>query len=81
MPRKTGWDMIRYTGAYQIEKSEKGRYTLEITVGELFPVFPGDILEVSGDFCEKGDYIVNETCCFGDENGVGTRLYLSKEVK
>ena len=80
VPRKTSWDMIRYTGAYQIEKSEYGRYALEVSVGELFPAFPGDVLEIDCDFCEKGEYSVTETCCFGDENGMGTRLYLTKEV-
>ena len=81
VPRKTSWDMIRYTGAYQLEKSRKGRYALEITVNELFPCFPADVCVIDSDICEKGEYIVCETCCFGDENGFGTTVKLVKEEK
>ena len=79
VPRKTSWDMIRYTGSYQLEKSQKGRYSLEITVSELFPCFPADVCEIDTDICEKGEYTVCETCCFGDEKGFGTTIKLVKE--
>ncbi|MBQ8831360.1 MAG: hypothetical protein IJ017_07150 [Oscillospiraceae bacterium] len=79
VPRKTSWDMIRYTGNYQLEKSQKGRYSLELTVNELFPCFPMDVCIIDSDFCEKGGYVVSETCCFGDENGFGTTVKLYKE--
>lgn len=81
VPRNTGWDAIRYTGSYQIEKSMEDCYTLELTVKELFPVFPGNIAEISGEFCEAGKYTVTETCCFGSEEGIGTKVYLKKEMK
>lgn len=81
VPRKTGWDMMRYTGEYQIEKSCEGRYSLELTVKELFYLFPGDVLTVNADFCEHGSYRVVQTCCFGDENGMGTMVHLTKEVR
>ncbi len=79
VPRRTSWDMIRYTGAYQLEKSQRGRYALEITVNELFPCFPADVCILDTDFCEKGEYTVCETCCFGDEKGYGTTIKLIKE--
>lgn len=79
VPRKTSWDMVRYTGAYQLEKSERGRYALEITVNELFPCFPADVCVIDCDYCEKGEYTVCETCCFGDEHGYGTTIKLIKE--
>lgn len=80
VPRNSTWDTIRYTGSYQIKKSKESSYTLQFTVKELFPVFPRDILEIDTEFCEKGSYVVTETCCFGDENSMGTRIYLTKEA-
>ena len=79
VPRKTSDDMIRYTGKYQIESSQKDVYSLEITLPELFCAYPMDIFEIDSAFCQKGDYRVTETCCFGGENGVGTVIKLVKE--
>ena len=79
VPRRTGRDAIRYTGAYQLEKSKRGSYALEVTVCELFPCFPKDVCVIDESFCEKGEYTVTETCCFGDENSFGTVLKLIKE--
>ena len=79
VPRKTAWDMMRYTGEYQIEKSESGAYTLEVTVPELFCAYPCDICTIDSEFCKKGEYRVFETCCFGTERGMGTVIKLVKE--
>ena len=79
VPRKTSGNMIRYTGSYQIEKSCEGRYAVQMTVSQLFPCFPADVCILNSDFCEKGEYTVSETCCFGDENGYGTTIKLVRE--
>lgn len=79
VPRNTGADRIRYTGKYQIEKSESGAYTLEVTVPELFCAYPCDICTIDSEFCKKGEYRVFETCCFGTERGMGTVIKLVKE--
>ena len=42
VPRKVGFDGMRHTGAYQIQRSEEDRRLCRITLPQLFAAFPGD---------------------------------------
>ena len=41
-PGQSTWDAMRYTGEYQIQKSQEDAWTAEVTVPGSFPAFPGD---------------------------------------
>jgi len=41
-PGQSTWDAMRYTGEYQIQKSQEDAWTAELTVPGSFPAFPGD---------------------------------------
>lgn len=81
VPLKTTLDGMRRTGERLIEESEKARYTVELTVPELFTAFPGDIVEADIPEAAPGDYHVAETVCFGGESGAGTKIVLTERGK
>lgn len=81
VPRNTSWDMMKYSGKYRIEQSEKDSYKVELTVSEMFPVFPGDVVALTLPDAVCGDYHVSETTCFGNGNGYGTKITLTRQVK
>lgn len=78
VPRKTGYDAMRYTGMYQIEKSEEESRVLTCTVPALFCAFPGDTAEISlgKKFGFSGSYKVWETEVWADKTGSGTTLHM-----
>ena len=79
VPRKTGYDAMRYTGGYQIEKSKHDSFVLTLTVPELFAAFPNDVLALNlAGIGLAGEYKVNETECWADARGAGTKIKLVK---
>ena len=48
VPARSGRQMMRYTGEYQIAKSKEGAETLRVTVAGRFSAAPGDRAHVSG---------------------------------
>ena len=79
VPRKTGYDAMRYTGRYQIEQSKKDSFVLSLTVPKLFAAFPNDTVEINlAGLGITGEFKVNETECWADGRGAGTRMKLAK---
>lgn len=80
VPRKTGGDAMRYTAQYQIEESEKGKRTVELTLPSLFAAFAGDSVALNyPPLGLRGNYRVYESRCWAEADGAGTVLTL--EVK
>ena len=46
-PGQDTWAAMRYTGAYQIQKSREEALAVELRLPGTSPAFPGDVLEVS----------------------------------
>ena len=77
VPRYTGYEKMRWTGAYQIRASQRGKDSLELFLPELFAAGPGEkILLDREETGFSGTYIVRESLCFGGETGAGTILSL-----
>lgn len=76
VPRKAGYDTMRYTGEYQIRKSAEDSVLLQMTIPELFILFPNDILKLNMEskIGFSGTYKVREAEVWADANGSGTRL-------
>ena len=60
VPRRTGWDAMRYTGSYQIAESERSAALLRLTLPAPFAAFAGDVIAlrasapgVSGTFAVR----------------------------
>lgn len=77
VPKSTGYDAMRYTGKYQIEKSQEESTVYELTVPSLFAAFPADIITVRDGVLElSGEYVVRESRCWGNATSAGTQLML-----
>lgn len=82
VPRRTGFDLMRMTGDYQLQRSREKEFSLTVSLPFLFAAFPGDVLELSDSpLGIAGDYIVGESCCYGDGNSAGTEIILTRRVK
>ena len=81
VPNKTGYDAMRYTGEYQIEKSMEDAYVLELELGAPLEAFAGDSVYVSvPKLGVDGWFFVRESESWADDGGCGTRLELIPEV-
>jgi hypothetical protein len=70
---------MRYTAMYQIEQSQSGKSTCEITLPGLFAAFAGDTAELDYPPLKLGGtYLVRQSRCWADESGAGTVLTLAK---
>jgi prophage tail gpP-like protein len=81
VPLNTSLHEMKYAGKRIIDESERERYVIEITAPQLFPVFPGDIIEADTPEIVPGAYHVAETVCSGGADGAGTKIILTKRVK
>jgi len=80
VPRSTRYDAMRHTGAYQIAQSECALITLQITVPWEFAAFAGDTVIFDHSLTGlKGKYIVYESQCTADAEGVRTKLELRSD--
>ena len=77
VPRKTGFDAMRHTGAYQIEKSGADFVRCRLTVPQCFAAFPGDrVLLEKTPLGVTGEYFVSASRCYASGTDCGTVLDL-----
>lgn len=81
VPRHTGYDAMRMTGKYQIERSREEELLLSLRLPGVFAAFPGDVMELRGSkLGADGDYFVGRSRCFADGDRAGTEIYLTKRL-
>ena len=77
VPRYTGFDAMRHTGQYQIEKSRAEFLRWSITLPECFAAFPGDLVTVSDSpLGLAGEFCVKTSRCRADGSSAETTLEL-----
>lgn len=82
VPRYTRFDAMRYTGEYQISASKEKEKTVALKLTEQFAAFPGDSVKLSGiEFLPEGTFFVGETRCYGNADGAGTEIFLTRREK
>ncbi len=75
VPKKTGYDAMRYTGQYQIRRSAEDWKKCFVTIPQAFAAFAGDIVEISrSPLGLTGEFLVVGSRCIGGSDGVFTRL-------
>jgi len=80
VPRRTGADVMRYTGDYQIRESKKGKRQLNVTLAEPFSAFPADIVTLyAPKLGVDGEYVIYSTKNFADGRGCGEIITLEKQ--
>lgn len=79
MPGRSNYLAMRYSGEFQIQRSEAQRVRLEAVVPRLFAGWPGELARVQrSGFAWNGTYRVLEAAVELDENGSRTRLTLGE---
>lgn len=79
MPGRSSYQAMRYSGAYQIRRSEAERNRVELTVAVPFWGWPGDLAELSLERAGlKGKYRILEASTGMGEDGAWTRLTLGE---
>lgn len=77
VPRKTGFDAMRHTGAYQLAKSKTDLIRCRLTLPALFAAFPGDRAVLEGTpLGVTGEFYVSASRCFASAASAGTILDL-----
>ncbi|NCB51066.1 MAG: hypothetical protein EOM54_04180 [Clostridia bacterium] len=77
MPRYTGYDAMRYTGAWQIKQSEREAEIMSVTVPEPFAAFAGDIVALTeSPLGLTGAFTVSESRTRTNGKGAETILKL-----
>jgi len=77
VPRYTAFDAMRHTGAYRIEKSQRGMDLCRLCLPVPFAAFPGDRLVLEQTpLGVRGTFLVEESRCFAREDRAGTELTL-----
>ncbi|MGN1002560.1 MAG: hypothetical protein ACI4PC_07285 [Oscillospiraceae bacterium] len=80
VPRRTGYDAMRHTGAYQIQKSMEDFRRVSLSLPEPFAAFPGDRVELQDSpLGLEGRYLVRASRSWGSAGGCGTVLEIKKE--
>lgn len=80
VPRKTAYDSMKHTGAYQIEQSRKDLFRCRITLPQCFAAFPGDkVILKKTPLGITGEYIVTATRSYASGAAAGTVIDLRKE--
>lgn len=81
VPRYTGFDSMRMTGRYQIERSQEDELLMSVRMPGVFGAFPGDIIELRDNkLGADGDYLVGRSRCFASGETAGTEIYLTKRM-
>lgn len=79
MPGRSSYQAMRYSGAYQIRRSEAERNRVELTVAVPFWGWPGDLVELALERAGlKGRYRILEASTGMGEDGAWTRLTLGE---
>lgn len=75
VPRKTGAEAMRYTAAYQIKQSAKGKFTVSLVLPSQFPARPGDTVRFdSRRLGLKGSFTVTRLRSFAGGSEAGSEL-------
>ena len=78
MPTRSSYKAMRYSGQFQLDKSASGLRRMEVTVGEPFCVWPGELVNVSrGGLDWNGRYRAAEVTVGMDEGGRWSRIELA----
>jgi hypothetical protein len=79
MPGKSNYKAMRYSGQFQLDKSEAERKRLEVTIPILFYGKPGDLVGLQrSDWDGNGSYRAVEVQVAADETGGRTVLTLAE---
>jgi prophage tail gpP-like protein len=79
VPQTTGYDAMRHTGSYQIERSEDEEQVMTVTVPAIFAAFPGDTVVLrDSPLGMTGEYYVIRTRCRADGDDAGTEITMRK---
>lgn len=80
VPRTAGFDAMRHTGLYQIQRSAVDSRVCQLTLPALFAAFPGDRVELADSpLGLKGRFTVSRSRCWADGDSAGTVLELEME--
>lgn len=78
MPRKSGFEAMRYRADYQLERSAEELCRLTLRVPRAFLAFPGDLVTLEMERPKLGgEWRVWESTCGSDAKGTYTELELS----
>ncbi len=77
VPKTTGADAVRYTAAYQIAESQRGKKCVKLTLTKQFACFPGDRVSLSAaKLGLSGVFTVVSSHCWADSLSAGTIVTL-----
>ena len=78
MPAKSSYKAMRYSGQFQLNQSAAELERMELTVGEAFCVWPGDLVTVRHSGLDwNGRYRAVKVTVGMDEGGHWTRMELA----
>lgn len=78
MPARSSYKAMRYSGQFQLDKSAAELERLELTVGEAFCAWPGDLVTVRRTGWDwNGRYRAAQVTVGMDESGLWSRLELA----
>ena len=78
MPGKSNYKAMRYTGEFQLQKSAAELERLELTVAEVFRVWPGDLVRISrSGWVRNGLFRAVQVTAGMDDKGYWSRLELA----
>ena len=78
MPAKSSYKAMRYSGQFQLDQSAAELERMELTVGEAFCVWPGDLVTVRRSGLDwNGRYRAVKVTVGMDEGGHWTRMELA----
>ena len=79
MPGRSSYKAMRYTGQFQLDKSAAELERLEVTVGEPFAAWPGDLVRLQRSGWERnGLYRAAQVTVGLDAKGYWTRMELAR---
>jgi len=79
MPTRSSYKAMRYSGQFQLDKSASELVRLEVTVGEAFCAWPGDLVTVQRTGWDwNGRYRAAQVTVGMDEGGCWSRLELAE---
>jgi len=82
VPRTVGFDAMRHTGAYRIEKSGADFLRCRITLPQLFAAFPGDRVTLAhSPLGITGEFFVSASRSYADGDSAGTVLELRQDYQ
>ena len=82
VPRKTGFDAMRHTAAYQIAQSGADFVRCRLTLPQCFAAFPGDTVELEDSpLGVHGTFFVAAACCRADASSCATELELRQDYQ